>query len=123
MTGSEEDLQNRLSENKWPIYKHTPNKSNTSIGDVLIFYVGGLRISKCFIGSAVIASDLMQVDTLNYYLMIRDIRIWKKSVLMYDVVNDLLFIKNKANWGAYLRSGMIRITSEDYESILRQVEQ
>ncbi len=119
MTGSEDEFKKRIAEKKWPVYKYTSNKSNTSTGDDIIFYVGGLRSSKYFAGTAVIASDLVQVDTLNYHLIMKDVSIWKKPVLVSKVVNDLKFVKNKDNWGAYMQSGILRVTDDDYGIITR----
>ena len=46
---------NRMWEEKWPIYVHTPNRNKLSIGDKVIFYKAGVD-GKKFLGLAKINS-------------------------------------------------------------------
>ena len=55
----------------------------------------------------------------------RDVKFDKdiKPVKIKPIINELSFIKNKDKWGVYFRSGIIEIKKEDYEVIIRELNQ
>ena len=83
---------------------------------------------KSFTASAALASDAFRLDpsqkqkyshnleyfTMDYGVLLEDLRIWENSVLVDEIVAGLSFIKNKNNWGAYFQGGIRQIPSEDF---------
>ncbi|MEO9276682.1 MAG: EVE domain-containing protein, partial [Nitrososphaera sp.] len=73
-----EVFEKRISGKKWPIFKHTPNKTRLKNGDKVVFYKAGKDGQK-FIGTASIGSEIVP-DNLDYYVTLYNIQFWKKPI-------------------------------------------
>jgi|CXWL01.1.fsa_nt_gi hypothetical protein len=124
---SPHDILNlRFKDSFWGLGESTPNRKLLKKGDQVVFYLG-IPI-KSFTASAVLASDAFQLDpsqkqkyshdleyfTMDYGVLLEDLRIWESSVAVDEIVAGLSFIKNKENWGAYFQGGIRQIPSEDF---------
>ena len=56
---------------------------------------------------------------LSYYLHLENIRIFKKPIGIKELVNDLEFIKNKKNYGLDMLTGVVKISQNDFNYIIK----
>ena len=116
MTGNNADFLTRASSGKWPIFKRTVNRNELEKGDNVIFYLGGSN-NKKIMGHAVVGSGL-EVNGDEFTVDLSDVHIFDKPILMSSILESLMFIRNKKNWGAYLQGGVVRLQKKDYVTIL-----
>jgi len=112
-----EEFAKRMQIRKWPIFKKTQNRRNLRTGDKIIFYKAGAN-GKKFLGKALIASELEQVDQFTYSLKLSEIEVWEKPVELANVLNDLDFISDKLYWGRYFQGGVRSLSEKDYSTIV-----
>ena len=112
-------LNKRSKAKKWPIFYRTINKQYLKIGDHIIFYQAGYGGQK-FLGTAVNNSKVQSIpDSIDGFVDIDKIDIWKKDLSIKNILSNLNFIKNKEHWGAYLQGGVVRLSKQDYAVILK----
>ena len=112
-------LNKRSKAKRWPIFHRTINKKYLEIGDHIIFYQAGNGGQK-FLGTAVNNSKVQSIqDSIDGFVDIDKIDIWKKDLSIRNILSDLNFIKNKEHWGAYLQGGVLRLNKQDYALILK----
>lgn len=114
---TEEELEHRIQNNQWPIYNKTQNRKKIAIGDKVVFYMAGEKGQK-FLGTASIASELVQKTELTYELKLSNIKVWQKPLQLRNVIDRLEFVKNKQNFGIYFQGGVRGLTENDYFLIL-----
>ena len=56
---------------------------------------------------------------LSYYLHLENIQIFKKPISIKELVNDLEFIKNKKNYGLDMLTGVVKISQNDFNYIIK----
>ena len=65
---------------------------------------------------------LVDPDKNNYeiikYLWFKNIKIFEKSVNIKSIINKLVFVKNKNNYGTHLMGGVKKISEKDFNSIV-----
>jgi len=116
-TADIEEFNRRMDEKRWPIYKHTPHKSQLRDGDDVVFYMGGNGGQK-FLGKGTISSSLVH-DERNYHVPISNVIVWKKPVAIRPMIPELRFIFRKdARWGVHLQGGVIPLYDDDYKLII-----
>jgi hypothetical protein len=105
---------------KWRIGKRTGSRTQLAKGDKVLFYQAG-EGGKKFVGTATILSDL-QISNEEIFdlITIGDIEFWRKAVPARNILGKLSFIKNKNKWGVYFKGGIIKISEEDYNTILNK---
>ncbi len=104
----------------YPLGHKTPNRTRIAQGDKVVFYQSGEE-GRRFIGSAVVDSVAKNSDQFILgHVHFSKIRIWKQSIDVYDVLNELSFIKNKRRWQCYFQGGIRKIPRNDYEKILNR---
>jgi hypothetical protein len=122
-------LDLRFKDRFWGLGESTPNRKLLKKGDQVVFYLG-IPI-KSFTAGAVLASDTFQLDssqkrkyshdleyfTVDYGVLLEDLRVWENAVAVDEVVSGLSFVKNKENWGAYFQGGVRQIPLEDFRVI------
>ena len=105
---------------KWPIGKSTLHRKQLSKGDKVLFYQAGEE-GKKFIGSGELLSNLVhEKQIFSDYVEMGDVNFWAKSVPIAGLIDDLSFIKNKRNWGLHFQGGIIRVSENDYQFILKK---
>ena len=109
-------FQERITEKKWPIFKHTPNKMKLRKGDKIVFYKAG-KDGRKFLGTASLGSEIIP-DNMDFYVILYDVQIWKKPIEVPTILNELQFIVNKSNWGMYLQGGVSHLPDVDYKLII-----
>lgn len=119
MTGNNVDFLTRTSSGKWPIFKRTVNRNELKIGDHVIFYLGGNN-NKKIMGSATVSSGL-NVNEDEFLVDLSDVCIFNKPIQMSSILGDLVFIRNKKNWGAYMQGGVVRLPKVDYNMIIEKI--
>ena len=120
---------NRISEQRWPLYEKTKHINNIKINDLLIFYIGG-KYSHCqsFAGEALVSKieglNEITIDPdsknkiVKKYLFLKEIKTFKKSIKILDLIKNMDFIKNKKYYGLSLLEGVAEISSKDYDAII-----
>ena len=121
----------RVQENKWPIYNKTPQLKNVKEGKNIVFYIAGDGEKRqSFIGSAKIKSIIdnknTTVDTnqefkqVLFHVEFKELRIFDKDIKIKDHINNLDFIKNKQKYGLYFQGGICKINQISYNYILNK---
>ena len=111
-----ESFNNRIKENKWPIYLKSFNTKNLNSNSHILFYIAGTsQHAKHFVGSAIIQENKgiseIEIDPDNKkkqvvsYLSFANVNIFKKPVSILDHIDDLSFIKqeNRKYYGLYFQ--------------------
>ena len=120
--GNKKEIKSFLKkERKWPIGNHTIYRKKIEPGDKMLFYLSGDN-NKKFIGSGVLNSIFEENTLLWNYVDIKDVDIFKMEVPIKPLLEKMEFIKNTKYWGLYLQNGIVKISKEDYERILNQLE-
>lgn len=126
-----ETFNRRINEKKWPIYFKTNYSKKINPEDELIFYIAGKNYnSQNLVGNAVVESVEIINETvidpdkeINYrneifrYLILKNIEIFAKPINIKTLLHDLIFIKNKKNYGANLVGGVRKISYADFIKI------
>jgi predicted RNA-binding protein len=114
-----EMIEKIRSTGKWLIGRRTIHRKQLSKGDKVIFYQAGEGAKK-FVGSAELLSYVQSDETSIFdYVTLRDVKLWKKYVSIKELLSNLSFVGNKKHWGLYLQGGIISISEEDYNLILK----
>ena len=118
----------RIEENKWPIYNKTPQLQNVKEGKNVLFYIAGEGDKRqSFVGCAkiknIIENNLTDIDPnqefkqVLFYVRFEDLKIFKDEITIKDHIDNLDFIKNKEKYGLYFQGGICKINRESYEYI------
>ena len=118
----------RVQENKWPIYNKTPQLRNVKEGKNVVFYIAGAGEKRqSFIGSAKIKSIIdnknTTVDTnqefkqVLFHVEFKELKIFDKDVNIRDHIDNLDFIENKEKYGLYFQGGICKIDQISYNYI------
>jgi hypothetical protein len=111
-----------LRSGKWPIGKYTVYRKQLSKGDRTLFYQAGNEGRK-FVGSGELFSGLQQDDKgTSFHVIVGNLELWDSPVPMSEVLDKLSFIKDKSHWGLYLQGGVIRVSEEDYRTVVRRAK-
>jgi predicted RNA-binding protein len=121
----------RVQENKWPIYNKTPQLRNVKEGKNVVFYIAGAGEKRqSFIGSAKIKSIIdnknTTVDTnqefkqVLFYVEFKELKIFDKDINIKDHIDNLDFIENKEKYGLYFQGGICKIDQISYNYILNK---
>jgi len=121
-----------LKENIWVYAKNTPNLKRISPRDQVLLYIAG-KNNRFFYGYFEVKTKAKEGDMignntsqkrifekfpLSCSIKVKDI--WENPVMIYDVKEDLNFIKDKKNYGLYFRQGTKVINEEDFKLILER---
>jgi len=117
-----EDIKKRLDEKKWLIFDTTRNKGRIKKDDRILVYHAGEGRQK-FIASFTLDSEIIRKGEFDYYVELKDEKIWRKFVPIKPMIQSLSFVKNKNFWGTALQNGVIEISKEDYNSIFARKDQ
>lgn len=116
------EFRERIANKEWPIYKLTKNREKLRAGDKAIIYLAGLGRRK-FVGNCTLNSAIKKKENgPDYSVDLTQITIWKKHLDVYNVLADLVFVKNKDHWGGYFQGGVVTISEKDYQLILSNVK-
>ena len=118
----------RVQENKWPIYNKTPQLRNVKEGKNVVFYIAGAGEKRqSFIGSAKIKSIIdnknTTVDTnqefkqVLFHVEFKELKIFEKDINIKDHIDNLDFIENKEKYGLYFQGGICKIDQISYNYI------
>ncbi|MDB9759358.1 EVE domain-containing protein [Candidatus Pelagibacter sp.] len=118
----------RVQENKWPIYNRTPQLRNVKEGKNVVFYIAGTGEKRqSFIGSAKIKSiiDIKNTTIDNnqefkevlFHVEFKELKIFDKDVYIKDHIDNLEFIENKEKYGLYFQGGICKIDQISYNYI------
>lgn len=120
----------RINERKWPLYERTSHINEFMKRDNLVFYIAkNGKNSKSLVASAsvnkveklndVVIDPDNKFKLLSYYLHLENILIFKKPIGIKELVNNLEFIKNKKNYGLALLAGVVKISQNDFNYIIK----
>ena len=118
----------RVQENKWPIYNKTPQFRNVKVGKNVVFYIAGAgKKRQSFIGNAKIKSIIdnrnTTVDTnqefkkVLFHVEFKELKIFDKDIKIRDHIDNLYFIENKEKYGLYFQGGICKIDQQSFEYI------
>lgn len=121
-------FNDRIKENKWPIYVKTPQLQNVSVGKNVVFYIAGTGEKRqSFIGTAKIKKIVDNNNTnldpnqefkqILFHVEFENINIFNKSLSIKDHIDNLDFIKNKEKYGLYFQGGICKINKQSFEYI------
>jgi hypothetical protein len=126
-------LAARLAAGMWPLGRRTPYQDRLQPGDRVLFYAAGDGPDRtCVIGHATISGAkyllrsstgqspfwLGAVGPTARVVPIRDGVILDNPISLKERLSELVFIRNKAEWGSYLQGGIVKIPIEDFQSLL-----
>lgn len=99
-------------------------------GDMVVLYVGGAE-AKHFIGTAILANEPypaasedrallrnLGIDFLNWAVDLKETRTWKSPKPIKQLLPKLSYVKDKKNYGLFLRQGVRTISERDYKTIV-----
>ena len=118
----------RVQENKWPIYNKTPQLKNVKEGKNVVFYIAGEGEKRqSFIGSAKIKSIIDNKNTavdanqelklVLFHVEFKELKIFDKDIKIKDHIDNLDFIENKEKYGLYFQGGICKIDQQSYKYI------
>lgn len=111
------EFDRRINQNRWPIYNHTPHRSDLKPGDEVVFYMGGTGGQK-FLGSGTLSSRMIQGEP-EHHVEISDVKVWKKPLPIRPIIQELKFITRKdKKWGVHLQGGVLPLYDDDYKFII-----
>ena len=121
-------FNDRVQDNKWPIYNKTPQLRNVKEGKNVVFYIAGAGEKRqSFIGSAKIKSIIdnknTTVDTnqefkqVLFHVEFKELKIFDKDIKIRDHIDNLDFIENKEKYGLYFQGGICKIDQQSFEYI------
>ena len=70
-------------------------------------------------GTATVSSGLNPNDD-EFSVDLSDVCILDKPIRMSSILESLMFIRNKKNWGAYMQGGILRLPKTDYNTIIKK---
>ena len=112
-------LERMKTSKAYPLGYRTPNRTRIVSGDKVIFYRSGEEGRK-FIGSAEVSSVTRNSDQYIFgYVHFSKIRFWQEPIDLYDILQELSFIKNRRRWQSYFQGGIRKLPEKDYERIFR----
>jgi hypothetical protein len=114
---------------QWLFAPTTPRIRSLNTGDRVVVYAAG-RNNRCFRGTFTIASKPAELECLpdemgqlarlySLACQIKDGELWRVPKPIKELLPELSFIKDKKNYGLYLRRGLREISKRDYEVITR----
>lgn len=114
-----DEFRHRIKSNLWPIYKYTLNRKKIRIKDKVIFYKTGTN-DKTLLGTANIKKIIkIEEEKIHSMIKFQDILILKNPLPIKSLVHELDFIENKEHWGRYMLGGIIHISKNDYDAIIK----
>jgi len=125
-----EVLTHRLSEGYWPLNSNTRHRNKIQKDDRFFFYCAGIRDKEkqCFLGIAISSSPATNIKKYEPELWleplkeigvtIHDVDLFQKAIPIRPLLTKLQFIKSIKHWGAYLQGGFIKVTDNDFMTII-----
>jgi len=122
----------RLKNKVFPLYSGTKRQTFLKPNDSFIFYLAGRRkqVAYSFVAygtiEGVVTNDHYSEDELHLSAPIEKIVKLKpiveyKPVSIYLVKDKLSFITKKKKWGSSMQGGIIKITKEDFNIIVKEM--
>ena len=90
----------------------TPGKNSKSL-------VASASVNKVEKLNDVVGDPDNKFKMLSYYLHLENILIFKKPIGIKELVNNLEFIKNKKNYGLDMLTGVVKISQNDFNYIIK----
>jgi len=113
-------LKKGWKKKKWPIFSFTANRRKLSEGDGIVFYQAGIGGQK-FLGQAEVASKIKKEgDKIDYFVGMKDVKVWKNHVEMHPLINSLDFIADKNAWGRHMQGGVRKLSRKDFTTIIKE---
>ena len=122
----------RLEKKIYPLYFRTRFKKKLRSNDSFIFYLAGTPVSetKKFVGygkiKEIISDKNYTEDSIHLSQPIEKIVILKsvvtnKTASIYEIKDKLSFITKKKKWGPSMQGGVLQITENDYDLIVKEM--
>lgn len=128
---AEEVLKDRVKNKFWSLNARTRNIQKIKPGDHVLFYVTG-RNERGFRGCGVIATEPhpmtpeqrfhiigMPSEAFDYAVDFSEAEVWDRLVTLEEVAEKLSILKARHHLKPPFRGSIIRISEEDYQTILR----
>ena len=118
----------RIEENKWPIYNKTPQLQNVKEGKNVLFYIAGAgdkrqsfvangKIKNVIENRTTVIDDNQEFKQVLFYVEFENMKIFDQEINIKDHMDNLNFIKNKDKYGLYFQGGICKINKQSYEYI------
>jgi|AntRauTorckE6833_2_1112554.scaffolds.fasta_scaffold19144_3 predicted RNA-binding protein len=116
----------------WVFNSNTPFINKLKKGDKVILYLAGKGrrkfVAKYELSSSpkVIEEEIKHlfnnnfIDFFRYYIRIKNIEEFKNKINIVDIKEDLDFIKDKKNYGLFLRQSLKKLSKKDYNYIVNK---
>lgn len=119
-----------LNKNRWLFAKTgTPHLQELKTSDNIIIYIAG-RGRRYFLCKAQIKEPIQEIDLsavedkefnlynlFDFFITLKNIKPFSNKKYIKDFIENLSFIKDKKNYGLYLRRSIKKINDEDFEKI------
>jgi len=121
----------RAGDRFWGIPENARHAHSLQRGDLIVWYAAG-RNNQILMGTATLAGPLRQVgpderDPFAHGTQrfraeqgadLQDVDLWETEKPFHRLVPRLRFITNPARWGQYLQGSIIRVSAEDYATMV-----
>lgn len=123
----------RLKNKVYPLYPRTRLKNLIKTNDSFVFYLAGSPVSETrkFVAYGKIDSvifdksynedDVHLSQPIEKILTLKSI-VTKKPVSIYSIKDQLSFITKKNKWGSCMQGGVIPISKEDFNLIIKEMK-
>ena len=121
-----EKNKDRIKNDLWPIYSKTNQFRKVYKGVEIIFYIAGNgESSQNFVGSATVNEvtdkfEKLDINSSNvkFYAKFNNVKQFKNSVYIKDILNKLDFIKIKEKYGLTFQGGVTEVDKKSYNLIM-----
>ena len=121
----------RINQNKWPIYNKTPQLLNVKKGKNVVFYIAGAGEKRqSFIGCAkiknIIDNKITDIDPnqefkqVLFYVRFKNLKIFKNFISIKEHMKSLSFIDSSKRkiYGLYFQGGVCKINKQSYDYLI-----
>jgi len=116
---ADKEFERRMQKKEWPIFSFTANRNRIQPDDKVLFYKAGVDGQK-FLGSATVTSKIKKGEgSIDFFVTLSNIKLWKKGIDIYPLVSKLGFIVNKEVWGRHFQGGVRAINIRDFQTVLK----
>jgi len=114
---SEEEFETILEKRKWPLKKTANNRNLLGVKDNVVFY-RAIPYGSKFVATTIIDSKPSKNPDGDSILIFGKITHLKNPVFIKEHLDELELIRSTKNWQVYLMGGTIRISNEDFKTIV-----
>lgn len=83
-----------------------------------MFYLAGEGNKNCLVTRPYHQMQKDDSTEEDFFVKLANIELFKKPIMIKEILHSLDFIQNKGNWGIYFQGGVSKLPNTDYKKIL-----